>query len=79
MYYLRTVLILKYDIQLGSYIQSRIANDNILDPKENKKQENYGHDENEWGFRDESEDTEWDRHYHDRNKKWRFKDEEEKT
>lgn len=57
-------------------MHNRIANDDILDPKENKKRENsYGHNENEWGLRDESEDAEWERHYHDRNKKWRFEDE----
>ena len=50
----------------------------ILNPKENKKLENdYGHNEEEWGHKDESEDIEWDQHYHDRNKKWRFKDEPE--
>ena len=50
----------------------------ILNPKENKKlEDDYGHNENEWGHKDESEDIEWDRHYHDRNKKWRFKDEPE--
>ena len=30
----------------------------------------HGHDENEWGIRDDSEKIEWEEHYENRNKKW---------
>ncbi|HXV38984.1 MAG TPA: hypothetical protein VD699_05385 [Nitrosopumilaceae archaeon] len=49
--------------------QSEIANDDILDSKDNEKEENYRNDENESDLKDTSEDVQWDRHYHDRNKK----------
>jgi hypothetical protein len=49
-----------------------------LNPDEDKKRQgDCGHNEDEWGLKDESEDIEWDTHYHDRNKKWRFKEESE--
>ncbi|HSF28151.1 MAG TPA: hypothetical protein VLA53_03895 [Nitrosopumilaceae archaeon] len=47
-----------------------------MDSKENEKEENYRNDENEFDLRDTSEDAQWDRHYHDRNKKWRFNDDD---
>lgn len=61
---------------LGVKCQSEIANDDILDSKENEKEENYRNDENESDLKDSSEDAQWDRHYHDRNKKWRFNDDD---
>ena len=38
--------------------------------------EDYGHDENEWGFKDDSEKIEWEEHYEGRNKKWEKQDDE---
>jgi hypothetical protein len=31
----------------------------------------YGHDDYEWGFKDDSEKIEWEEHYESRNRKWR--------
>lgn len=59
---------------MGVKCQSWIANDDILDSKDNEKEESYGNDENECDLRDTSEDVQWDKYYHDRNKKWRFID-----
>jgi len=50
-----------------------------LNSEKKKQESDCGHNENEWGLKDESEEIEWDVHYHDRNKKWRIRDEEEKT
>ena len=58
-------------------MHNRIANDDILNSEKKKQESDFGHNENEWGLADKSEDIEWDEHYHDRNKKWRFKDEPE--
>ena len=30
----------------------------------------YGHDDSEWGHKDNSEELEWDEHYRARNRKW---------
>ena len=30
----------------------------------------YGHDEQEWGFKDDSEKLEWEEYYVNRNRKW---------
>ena len=58
-------------------MRNRIANDDILDTKGNKKLGNdCGHAENEWGVK-ESEENEWEQYYHERNKKWQFKDKSE--
>lgn len=43
-------------------------------PKKQRNENGFGHDENEWGFKDDSEDAQWKKHYYDRNKKWRFAD-----
>ncbi|MGQ0794654.1 MAG: hypothetical protein ACT4N5_00515 [Nitrosopumilaceae archaeon] len=40
-------------------------------------QDDLGHDEDEWGLKDDSEVIEWEKHYNERNKKWRFKEEPE--
>jgi len=40
--------------------------------QERKKPENdYGHDENEWGLEDGSENKEWEQYYESRSRKWR--------
>ena len=36
-----------------------------------KEESDFGHDEGEWGFKDNSEDAEWDRYYTDKSKRWR--------
>ena len=42
----------------------------ILNQEKKKPTENYGHDKNEWGIKDDSEKIEWEEHYESRNKKW---------
>lgn len=46
----------------------------ILNQEKKKFVEDYGHDENEWGLKDDSEKIEWEEHYESRNKKWRKKE-----
>jgi len=41
-----------------------------LNREKKKPTEDYGHDENEWGLKDDSEKIEWEEHYESRNKKW---------
>ena len=36
----------------------------------------YGHDNNEWGSKDDSEKIEWEEHYVSRNRKWKGVEEE---
>ncbi|MBI3622552.1 hypothetical protein HY212_00540 [Candidatus Pacearchaeota archaeon] len=36
-----------------------------------KSVRDYGHDDYEWGFKDDYEKTEWEEHYERRNRKWR--------
>ncbi|MGI0011165.1 MAG: hypothetical protein ACREAE_07180 [Nitrosopumilaceae archaeon] len=43
-------------------------------PKDRTQENDFGHDESEWGFKDKSEDSEWDKNYFERIKKWKFKD-----
>lgn len=40
------------------------------------KESNFGHDEQEWGFKDDSEVIEWDRYYNDKTRKWRLESDE---
>ena len=44
--------------------------------QEKKKPEGYGHDENEWGYKDDSEKIEWEEHYKKRNRKLGKEDDE---
>ncbi|GEM_PF-6145805 len=44
--------------------------------QEKKKSVDYGHDENEWGFKDDSEEIEWEEYYESKNRKWRREDDE---
>ena len=48
----------------------------ILNQKEKKIKDDYGHDKNEWGFKDDSEKIEWEEHYKTRNKKLQKEEEE---
>ena len=45
-----------------------------MNQEKKKPAEEYGHDENEWGFKDDSEKIEWEEHYNSRNKKWKKED-----
>ena len=47
----------------------------IMDQEKKKPTEDYGHDENEWGARDNSEKIEWEEHYRRRNNKLKEDDE----
>jgi hypothetical protein len=47
----------------------------ILDQENKKRAEVYGHDKNEWGFKDDSEQIEWEEYYESKSKKWRTEDE----
>ena len=47
-----------------------------MNQEEKKPEDNYGHDENEWGCRDDSEKTEWEEHYKRRNGKLGKEDDE---
>jgi hypothetical protein len=42
----------------------------ILNQGEKKSVVEYGHDENEWGFKDDSEKIEWEEHYQSRKRKF---------
>jgi hypothetical protein len=41
-----------------------------------KSENDYGHDEHEWGF-DDSEETDWKKHYESRTRKWRIEIEQD--
>lgn len=42
-----------------------------------KSMGDYGHDDDELGFKDDSEKIEWEEHYESRNGKWRKVDEKD--
>ena len=42
----------------------------ILNHENKRSARDYGHDDSEWGLRDNSEEMEWDEHYRARNRKW---------
>jgi hypothetical protein len=42
-----------------------------LEQGKKKSVGHYGHEDQEWGFKDDSEKREWEEHYKTRNGKWR--------
>ena len=48
----------------------------ILNQEKKRPKDDYGHDENEWGYKDDSEKIEWEEHYKRRNGKLEKEDDE---
>ncbi len=49
----------------------------ILKYEKKKSESVYGHDEHEWGSKDNSEELEWERHYEERREKWHEENEDD--
>jgi len=54
---------------LTFYIKKR--SQKIILNQERRKSSNYGHDEEEWGFEEGSENKEWEEYYESKSRKWR--------